>query len=118
VSTATSTWTDAATVCTDLGATLATVEDADADAIIFAMMTDDTWIGLNDKTTEGSFEWIADGSALGSYTNWYNSPTNPGTSTTQSCVIKKIKQSGEWDDVGCNKDLAYACSMEAVQACG
>merc|ERR1719430_2567083 len=84
--------------------------------------SDDTWIGLNDKTTEGTFEWIEDTSTLGAYDNWYGSNNPNSGSTTQSCVVKKNLGSsnanhGKWDDVGCNKDLPYACSMDAV-TCG
>jgi len=105
------------TACSDLGAVLATVESAYDDTVILNMMAKDTWIGLNDKDVEGTFTWIADSSNLGSYINWYGS--NPGSSTVQSCVIKKFltagnPNQGQWDDVGCNKDLPYACSMAAV----
>ena len=70
-------------------------------------MSDDTWIGLNDHSTEGSWQWLENMAALGSYTNWYG--TNPNVDNTiQNCVVKKKSQNGEWDDVGCGKDLALS----------
>jgi len=105
---------------------LATIDDATQDAALTGLMQGkDIYIGLNDKTTEGTFTWIEDGSALG-YKNWYDnqplsqptgSPTN--AQNTQSCVVKKFTgttsaNNGEWDDVGCNKvTINYACSMAA-----
>jgi len=104
---------------------LATIEDSTQDATLTGLMQGkDIYIGLNDKTTEGTFTWIEDGSALG-HTNWYtNQPkSQPGSATnaqlTQSCVVKKflgttLANNGQWDDVGCNKvDINYACSMPA-----
>ena len=77
-------------------------------------MAGDTWIGLNDPNGTKAWEWSENSSVLGSYTNWYGS--NPGSNANQKCVVKKNDQSGAWDDVGCNKDIPYACTMAAT--CG
>jgi len=97
-----------------LGADLATIEDEALDSAIMDEMTEDTWIGLNDPTEAKSWEWTEDASALGTYAPWYGS--NPGSVTSHTCVIKKFKQDGKWDDVGCNKNLPYVCTMAAT--CG
>ena len=94
-----------------MGAALATVENEALDTASTADMDDDTWIGLNDPTETKTWEWSEDSSALGSYANWYGS--NPGSNTNQKCVLKKNLQRGEWDDVGCGKDIPYTCTMAA-----
>jgi len=97
-----------------MGANIATIEDSDLDAAITAEMSGDIYIGLNDPGKTKAWEWSETSAALGSYTNWYGS--NPGSVANQNCVIKKSLQNGQWDDVGCNKDIPYACTMAAT--CG
>ena len=46
-----------------------------------------TWIGLNDIGTEGTFTW-ADDSALGSYTNW-NTGEPDSTAAAPAVQVKK-----------------------------
>ena len=86
------------------------------DAAVLALMTNslDCWIGLNDIASDGSMVWTEDGSSA-AFTNWYGN--NPATSTVQNCVKKKLTQEGKWDDVGCGKELDYACSMAATDSC-
>merc|ERR1712106_350204 len=108
----TTTWAGAVSKCSALGGALATVESEAVDTAIGSEMQDDTWIGLNDPTAEKAWEWSEDAAALGSYANWYGS--NPGTVATHTCVIKKNSKEGQWDDVGCNKDLPYACTADTV----
>jgi hypothetical protein len=115
VSTDTATWSAAVSACQALSAALATIESEEVDNAITDDMADDSWIGLNDQAAAKVWEWTEDSTVLGSYSNWYGS--NPGTVATHTCVIKKNQQSGGWDDVGCNKDLPYACTMDPV-SCG
>jgi len=112
VTTTTSSWANASPACEALGAALASVDSADEDTAILSLMTADTWTGLNDHDAEGTFTWQADSAPLSSYTNWYGS--NPRVSTVQNCVVKKMSQAGQWDDVGCKKNLPSACRMDAV----
>jgi len=114
-------WTEASAACNALGASLATVRDAEEDEGLTDLMYPDVncYIGLNDISTVGSFVWAEDDSTLGDYTNWYG--RNPSlTSTVQNCVVKKATKKGKWNDVGCNKRLGanYACSMPATPSCG
>ncbi|XP_071501609.1 echinoidin-like [Diadema antillarum] len=57
------------------------------------------WIGLNDKTTEGSFVW-SDGSEV-NYTFWYpNEPNNQGG--VQHCANFCSHFDYKWDDLQCD----------------
>ena len=57
------------------------------------------WIGLNDQTIEGTFEWF-DGSNI-DYTNWDNE--QPNNYRGQDCV-EIYTSNGAWNDLGCNED--------------
>ena len=45
-----------------------------------------------------------------------SNPINPPNSNV-NCVKKMKEKEGQWNDVGCSKQLNYACSMEAVKTC-
>jgi len=129
----TATWDNANTMCNAYGGTLATITSQEEDDTVNSLITDtaiDLWIGLNDKTTEGTFAWVADGSALGvGWTNWYGSnPTsdpskdpNASPQKVHDCVAKKATIAGanfaKWDDVGCGKSFHVACRTEAYDSC-
>lgn len=64
-----STWEDAKATCEQLGGTLAVINSQEEnDYVASKLMGMDAFIGLSDRQTEGSFEWV-DGSPL-NYTNW------------------------------------------------
>ena len=109
--------TDAVTACESLGAVLATVNDATEHDDLYALIgSDDTWIGLNDIAVDETFVW-QDGSSA-SYTNWFGSgnPISPAN-TNVNCVKMQANKDGQWNDIGCGKELNYACSMDAVDSC-
>ena len=71
-----------------------------------------TWIGLNDKQDEGSFEW-ENGDQLSGWTNWARGrPKNPRRGNRTDCVV--IKVNGQWEDIKCQKTRRFVCEMEAV----
>ena len=52
------------------GYSLAKIETAEENEFVKSLLLgDDAWIGLNDKASQTNYVW-ADGSSLGSYTNW------------------------------------------------
>merc|ERR1712181_202908 len=110
------TFNDSITACEALGADLATITDSSEDDLITSLMPDDTWIGLNDIDVDETFVW-QDGSSA-SYTNWFGSgnPISPAN-TNVNCVKKQANKDGQWNDIGCSKELNYACSMAAADSC-
>jgi len=117
---------DAVTACTAKGAEIGKFADATQEADAFALMTADTWIGLNDEAadtaalevtqTDNGFVW-ADGSTP-TYYNWYGTgnPMTP-SNAKKTCVKMQFDQSGQWNDVGCGKTMNYVCKMDAVDSC-
>ena len=96
-----------------MGGALATIEDGDLDTAITGDMAEDTWIGLNDPNETKTWEWYEDSSALGTYDNWF--VNSPGVVDKQRCVLKKFMHGG-WDDVLCNEDIPYVCTMASTCA--
>ena len=67
------------------------------------------WIGLHDRNTEGTFEWV-DGSTV-SYTNWNSG--QPDDYWGEDCA--HLYTTGYWNDMDCGydsyytRDLYYIC---------
>ena len=93
------------------GYTLANIPSAEVNTFITTLVGGvDAWIGLNDKTTEGTYLW-SDGSALGTYKNWKTNQPNSDSSVreSQDCVKIEGDNAGVWDDVLCSKTLVFVC---------
>merc|ERR1712183_633626 len=102
-------WTDASTQCLANGdARLATIKSAAENAAVAGIpgLSENSYIGLSDKSTEGTFMWT-DGSALGSYTNWVTS--NSANDATKDCV-KFRNNDAAWLTAKCDTNPApYIC---------
>merc|ERR1712013_82804 len=80
----------------------AKIESAAEQTAAFALTGGvNTWIGLNDIGTEGTFTW-ADDSALGSYTNWNTGEpdSTAAAPAVQHCINLRAAD-GFWNDVLC-----------------
>jgi lectin-like protein len=106
-----STWTDAQAAAVQLGGHLVTIDDLAEDTWVFdtfgnwASQPRDMWIGFNDITAEGSFEWVS-GDPI-TYTNW--APGQPdnylGNNATEGedmvhmYGFGSIYGPGQWNDM-------------------
>jgi len=73
-----------------------------------ALITTNTWTGLNDRATEGSFIWV-DGTAV-SFTDFATGePNNAGNVFQEDCVIWAPARPG-WDDRPCDNADPIATS--------
>nr|XP_054507341.1 brevican core protein isoform X2 [Agelaius phoeniceus] len=90
-------WEDAESQCRHHGGHLATILTPEEQDFINDQYREYQWIGLNDRTIEGDFQW-SDGSPL-------------------NCVVIVWHDGGQWSDVPCNYHLSYTCKMGLVQ-CG
>jgi hypothetical protein len=113
------TYVDAKAACAAMNAHLAYLKDATTDAAAEAFVgSANTFIGLTDLATEGSFVWD-DGTPLG-YSNWHTGePNNGGSGATyqEDCaIIAGARVGAQWDDRPCDASevptsgtFAYLC---------
>lgn len=109
-------WLGARSRCEASGYTLAVVETAAEDAFLYGEIAsrglDDTWIGLNDAVTEGTWVWL-DGVPLG-YEHWDEGEPNDGAGGEDCGVIMTREgRESEWDDRPCDGERPYLCEAGA-----
>lgn len=91
-------WVEARAACVSWGGDLVSIESAMEDDFLRQTLTNDVWIGVNDRDVEGTMVW-ADGSAL-AYANWAEEqPDDFGAQ--EDCVEKRVGDAGAWNDRPC-----------------
>ncbi|XP_068713668.1 aggrecan core protein-like [Montipora foliosa] len=74
-----------------------------------SLSTGDYFIGLNDKATEGSFQWV-DGT-VASYTNW-KYEKGPKNNKYRNCVgirMENGQNHGKWEMLPCDHSSRFIC---------
>jgi hypothetical protein len=104
------TWAAANTACINMNARLAVLDTAQKHAAAkqFAGARD-TWIGLTDQTTEGTYVW-SDPAVPFAFTAWDppNEPSNGQGVYQEDCIIIAGARAGDWDDRPCSDQVANA----------
>ncbi|KAF7665956.1 hypothetical protein LDENG_00126620 [Lucifuga dentata] len=104
-------WTKSQQACEAKGADLVIINSRKEQAFINELLEsgENSWIGLSDTVTEGTWMWV-DGTPL---TTAYWQPGQPNSfSGNQDCgemVHKPSGSVGEWNDDGCFSDQLWIC---------
>ncbi|KAL9963147.1 hypothetical protein ACROYT_G032322 [Oculina patagonica] len=103
-------WTKARSKCHEEKSVLADVNNNEENVYLQHRHNGEkSWLGLNDRSTEGDFTWADVGRA--NYTAWArNQPNNFGE---EDCVhALGVEFSYEWNDVKCSDCHQYTCKKD------
>ena len=100
-------WLTAASNCSAMGSSLVTVHNHEENVYIqHRHHGERSWIGLNDRSVEGSFVWI--NTELSGFRVW--APKQPNNFKNEDCVhTLGAKHDYEWNDVPCDSCFNYTC---------
>ena len=102
------TWAEAQKVCNSYHANLVRIRNQEENVYVQHRLNGAKgWIGLNDLTTEGTFEW-ADNQPV-NFTYW--AENQPNNFRNEDCVhTLGVRHGFLWNDVDCNSCRNYTCS--------
>ncbi|MDY0002657.1 MAG: FG-GAP-like repeat-containing protein [Polyangia bacterium] len=99
---------EAQAFCWSRGADLVVIGSAEEDEFLESMVAETAWIGLDDRLTEGTFEWV-DGSSL-VYESWAEGePNNSGD--IEDCAGIRVLDGAVlgWNDFACDLPYSFIC---------
>ena len=102
-------WTNAQADCRGWGYDLVTIGDDGENGFVRMNLSGDTWIGLNDRRSEGNYDW-SDGSPFG-YEHWRDPDAPRGAPAERDCA-EMDPASGDWLDVDCAGTRPYVCEVD------
>ena len=102
-----SSWPTAERKCAEMGSNLAIVHNQEENVYIQHRHNgEESWIGLNDRSVEGSFVWTKKGTS--SFRFW--GPNQPSNDTDQDCVhTLGAKNEYAWNDISCDNCFKFTC---------
>ncbi|XP_028448497.1 macrophage mannose receptor 1-like [Perca flavescens] len=108
------TWSDAQKACRKEGGDLVSIRNVEEQSFVISQLgyasTDELWIGLNDKKTEGLFDWI-DHSTV-SFTSWEFG--KPAVFTDQEDCVLIRGENGNWADRMCDEKHGFICMKRSA----
>uniref|UniRef100_A0A3Q1GW30 Mannose receptor, C type 1b n=1 Tax=Acanthochromis polyacanthus TaxID=80966 RepID=A0A3Q1GW30_9TELE len=102
-------WSDAQKQCRKDEGDLVSIRNVEDQSFVISQLgyasNDELWIGLNDRRTEGLFDW-SDHSTV-SFTSWEYG--KPAVTTDQSDCVLMRGESGNWADRACTDKHGFIC---------
>ena len=105
-------WTTALRNCRNENSAIADIKSSEENVFIQHRHNGEkSWLGLNDRTSEGNFTWADRG--RGNFTAW--AKNQPNNFKEEDCVhALGIKYRYEWNDVKCSDCHQYTCKKGKV----
>ncbi|XP_076004107.1 macrophage mannose receptor 1-like isoform X1 [Genypterus blacodes] len=108
------TWSDAKLECRKEGGDLVSIRNVEDQSFVISQLgyaiTDELWIGLNDKRTEGLFDWT-DHSYV-TFTSWTFG--EPAVSANQEDCVLMRGENGNWADRTCEENHGFICMKQSA----
>ncbi|KAI6658953.1 Macrophage mannose receptor 1-like [Oopsacas minuta] len=102
-------WLDAQSSCAVWGGDLTSIATQRENNYLYTIiMSNNCWIGLNDRSVEGTYTWSDDTTV--SYANWTNLPTTAG-----NCIEINTDGGVSWETVNCEDNLnTFVCKRAST----
>ncbi|XP_037802412.1 protein rtoA-like [Penaeus monodon] len=113
VSTEKGSWDEGQQYCRSVNSTYAKISDHDENTFVVSLLTDTTWIGLEDQDKEGIYFWDGDSipKSSDSYADWGDG--EPNNFRNEDCVEINAFIGYFWNDKKCSTERMFACKREA-----
>ena len=111
------TWEQAQAEALNAGGNLVTINSLQEQQWLVTTFggTEQLWIGLTDKVTEGQFQW-ASGETF-TYTNWFTGqPDNGGPPPGEDYVVMNFGAAGQWNDYPNNNQTTFRGIIEITSS--
>jgi hypothetical protein len=121
-------WLTATEHCSAISArALVRVESAEENAFLVQHLQGASWIGANDRSTEGDWRWSTQTSVDGTpfwsgdasgmpvefrYSEW--PPSEPSAGSDEHCA-SIASSKGEWSDGPCTASMGYVCERTHIR---
>jgi len=117
-------WPDAREYCWKYGGKLVTINDAETNNFITSTLNDLPWtcngvyIGLHDRVSELSFEWVTTDKYVGqvmTYSNWARKHPNGFANKIRDCITMRRKSHWRWHEAFCDTwgfSYRFICQYE------
>ncbi len=96
------TWEAAQEYCVSQGGALVKIDNADENNEVAQLVNEEgsTWIGANDRDTEGEFRWTDGSQVTGENAHWQGGQPNDSGENGEDCAV--LHSSADWNDVDCS----------------
>ena len=114
-------WSSALSFCREFpGGSLARADSFELNRFIarsVAQGTENVWIGLHDRHSEGQFHWVDNNDHLHGFQHWARREPNDYRRTEDCVETNRDSLNGYWNDADCIGLRSFVCQRDEVDCC-